>query len=186
MNNNLALADQGQNVIYSVQGDNDTGIYFYQENTGDNIADQSEIRMLALVEDSLLTANDFAAASVFEPVVNINIIDINQDDAVGTGEADIFTFAPAEVAQDGIFNVTDFDVANDVIVIDLPDVFENVDSLDDLLGVANGALGNINIAADPFANKLVATFGEDPAAGALITLEMAGITNAADVAVTIV
>jgi Ca2+-binding RTX toxin-like protein len=199
LNTNLQTSNTGDNVLYVVQSTNNSAVYFYQENGGNDIIDLNEIKMLALVDnadnESLLTAADIsdndvpvagtAGAVVVDPVDPADI-DINANDpATGTAEADNFTFAPTSAALDGVFNVVDFDTANDQITIDLPDVPAGIDSLDDLLGVANGTLGNINVAADPFANKLIATFGAD-ADGNLIALEIAGITNAEDVAVVIV
>ena len=199
LNTNLQTSNTGDNVLYVVQSTNNSGIYFYQENDGNDIIDLNEIKMLALVDnatnESLLTAADIsdndvpvagtAGAIVIDPVDPADI-DINANDpATGTAEADNFTFAPTVAALDGVFNVVDFDTANDQITIDLPDVPAGVDSLDDLLGVANGTLGNINVAVDPFSNKLIATFGADADTN-LITLEIAGVTNAEDVAVVIV
>ncbi|GIX30007.1 MAG: hypothetical protein KatS3mg124_0479 [Porticoccaceae bacterium] len=60
LNTNLAVAGVGDNVLYLVQGASDTALYFYQENTGDNIIDASEIKLLAVFDNALLEANDVA------------------------------------------------------------------------------------------------------------------------------
>lgn len=59
INNMVQLAAPGDNALIAIQGPSDTGVYFYQENTGDNIADASEIRLLAVADNALLDVNDF-------------------------------------------------------------------------------------------------------------------------------
>jgi len=55
LNTNLSVAsDAGDNTLYLVQGTTDTALYFYQENTGDNIIDTSEIKLLGVFDNALL------------------------------------------------------------------------------------------------------------------------------------
>jgi Ca2+-binding RTX toxin-like protein len=55
LNTNLSVAsDAGDNTLYLVQGTTDTALYFYQENTGDNIIDASEIKLLGVFDNALL------------------------------------------------------------------------------------------------------------------------------------
>ena len=60
LNNNLDTAVSGDSQLFVVQSTTNTGLYFYQENGGDNIIDNSEIRMLAEF-DSLLDAGDISS-----------------------------------------------------------------------------------------------------------------------------
>ncbi|MCK9502572.1 MAG: DUF4214 domain-containing protein [Porticoccaceae bacterium] len=58
LNNFLAQSDVGDDMLYLVQGTSNTALYYYVENAGDNIIDSSEIRILGVFEDALLTAAD--------------------------------------------------------------------------------------------------------------------------------
>jgi hypothetical protein len=98
----------------------------------------------------------------------------------------MFEFAPTAAAADGVFNITNFDVAHDVLVIDLPTIPAGVNSLDDLIGLANGVAGSISANANPFSGQMVVIFGNDVVTGAPIELDIAGVSNAANVVVEIV
>src|SRR5690606_28701802 len=58
LNNFLAQSGVGDDMLYLVQGTSDTALYYYVENAGDNIIDASEIRILGVFENALLTAAD--------------------------------------------------------------------------------------------------------------------------------
>lgn len=115
-------------------------------------------------------------------------ISLNTNDpAIATDAADVFTFNPATVATDGIYNLTGFDVAKDKIIIDLSTLpKDTVDSLDDLAGISNGSLGPISVEANPFTGSMVAIFGNDAATGKPIQLEIAGVSDASLVVIEII
>jgi|GEM_PF-2021407 len=58
LNNFLADADAGNDMLYLVQGTDHTALYYYVENAGDNIIDATEIRILGVFEDALLTVDN--------------------------------------------------------------------------------------------------------------------------------
>lgn len=97
LNNNLDTAGAGESVIFSVQGTENTGLYFYQENAGDNIVDQSEIRMLSLFEDALLDVNDFEAAFV-KSNPDFSIANVTVDEGAGTATVTITRDDPVAAA----------------------------------------------------------------------------------------
>ena len=76
--------------------------------------------------------------------------------------------------------ITDFDVSADSLRLDLPDGVDGDYTIDDLNGMAN-----MVVEGDPFEGSMVINFGSDDN-GDAIGLEIAGVTDASQVDVTVV
>ncbi len=195
LNNSLDTASAGEAVIYSVQGASNTGVYFYQENGGDNIVDSSEIRMLANVENALLKDYDFTSTIadpviVAPPVAN-NQIDFgfgnNSTDLTGDNAVNETFFMDAVNAlldaDGGNTQVTgfQFDVVNDILRIDLPTADATITTLDQL----NGQQGVV-VQTNAILNNTLINFGNDANGGELVSITLDGIVDPVTVNVEIV
>ena len=58
LNNGLQIANAGDNLLYLVQGQNNTALYFYQEDTGNGNIEANEIRLIGVFENALLDATN--------------------------------------------------------------------------------------------------------------------------------
>ena len=59
-NSSLTNDGVGAVLVFSVQGVNDTAVYSFTSENADGDADVSELSILAVVEDALLTGADYA------------------------------------------------------------------------------------------------------------------------------
>jgi Ca2+-binding RTX toxin-like protein len=204
LNTNLQTAASGDNVLYVVQSTNNTGLYFYQENGGNDIIDLPELKMLALIDstgelangNSLLVASDITDNTVTQAgsggaVVVPPIVGTAVTIPVGAGNAlsgdntanETFTFDVAGAlgtAADTQVTITDFDAANDKLQIDLITANAALVTLDQLTGVEGIAVqvSNIN-------NQTLINFGNDTD-GTVVAVTLAGIVDPSTIAIEVI
>jgi len=123
-------------------------------------------------------------------VVGVATINVNTNDpAKGTTASDSFSFSPTSASKDSdeSYTITGFDPENDKLLINFNTVPTGIfDSLDDLAGQDNDALGPISVAANPFTGDMVAIFGNDAATGKPIQLTIEGINVASTIKIELV
>lgn len=100
-----------------------------------------------------------------------------------TEEADIFymdVLSARAISENTEITISEFDIANDTLKLDLDNQFAGTYSLQSISG-----LDGISVASDPFEGNAVAVLGND-IDGDAISLVLSGITNTADIDVVIV
>ena len=170
---------------------NGTGTFTVSALADLSTGEGDETLVVTLDDDRTATVNTTIVDNSTTPVAGSGI-DINANDpadTAATAAADTFNFNPstASTSADADYDLTGFDTANDKIIIDLPTVPAGVfNSLDDLAGIANGTLGPISVAPNPFTGEMVAIFGNDAGTGAPIQLTLAGVADASTVVIELI
>ena len=201
LNTNLQTSVAGDNVLYVVQSTNNTGIYFYQENaggsgTGNDVIDLSELKMLSLVKNSLLSEYDIADNDVaIAGVAGANVVVPGTVPVtIGTGatsanvignnaDNEIFGFDVAAALATSVntqVTLSEFDVINDILQLDLVSVNAGLISLNQLDGIEG-----ITVQVSGINNETLINFGGD-ADGDIVTISLSGIIDASTVAIEVI